>query len=160
MITAELAQQIWEYDSETGVMAWKIKPCQGVSVGQIAGWANSRGYLQVMYKGKRYTVHRLAWLITTGEWPVNEIDHINGVTDDNRILNLRDVPRSQNHQNRPCHRAGQLRFTTFNKASGKWRAQAPGIKGKQKYLGYYSTMEEANAVAEQWIKDSSLKENE
>ena len=34
-----------------------------------------------------------------GKWPENEIDHINGIKDDNRINNLRDVTNRQNALN-------------------------------------------------------------
>ena len=57
------------------------------------------GYLIIKFKGKQYKSHRLCWLIYFGEFPKNEIDHINGIRDDNRILNLRDVNRIFNTRN-------------------------------------------------------------
>jgi hypothetical protein len=158
-MTAALARSLWDYDSETGMMTWRVKPCPKVRVGDVAG-SYSKGYLKGMYKGKKYLVHRLAWLIVTGSWPVNEIDHINGVRDDNRLVNLRDVTARENLLNMRRHREGQLRYVTFHKPSGKWHSRTPQIDGKRKYLGLYGTMQEANAVAEQWIKDNLSEEDQ
>lgn len=157
-MTAELARQIWDYRPETGTLTWAIPPCAHVSAGDVAGSSN-HGYLDVKYKGVHYLVHRLVWLITTGEWPVNEIDHINGIRDDNRISNLREATSRENKLNLKCHRKGKLAYTTYVGARGKWMARTPRIEGRQKNIGYYNTMEEANAVAEQWIRDN-LSEGE
>lgn len=35
-----------------------------------------------------------------GDWPKDQLDHINGVRDDNRIENLREVTSQQNNFNR------------------------------------------------------------
>lgn len=156
-LTAELARSLWEYDSETGTLTWKTKTCRKVCVGEVAG-SVSLGYLCVKHKGIRYRAHRLAWLITTGEWPVNEIDHINGDRSDNRMVNLREASRQENNLNRKCHREGKLRYATWIKLEGKWQARAPRINGKREYLGLYSTMEAANAAAEQWIKENLTEE--
>ena len=56
-------------------------------------------YIQIRFDGKFYMAHRLAWLITNGAWPIEHIDHINGVHDDNCITNLREASHSLNLQN-------------------------------------------------------------
>ncbi len=43
--------------------------------------------------------HRWVWLYVFGHFPENEIAHINGVKDDNRLRNLRDAKREGNTQN-------------------------------------------------------------
>jgi cytoplasmic iron level regulating protein YaaA (DUF328/UPF0246 family) len=56
-------------------------------------------YLSIVFKGRKYKAHRLAWLIHYGEWPKQVIDHINRQPNDNRIMNLRDVSYSENIKN-------------------------------------------------------------
>ena len=43
--------------------------------------------------------HRVAFAHYHGRWPDEEIDHINGIRDDNRIANLREADRSLNMRN-------------------------------------------------------------
>jgi len=102
----EYAKRHFSYDPLSGII-FRIAPTirsDGRSytrcVTQPVGWKNPRGYLDVKSKGLgRVKLHRLAWLLQTGSWPSNEIDHINGVRDDNRWSNLRDVSRAVNMQN-------------------------------------------------------------
>jgi hypothetical protein len=151
---AELARSLWNYDEITGELRWKVipHPKARICVGAVAGSPNADGYLMVQYRDKNYRVHRLAWLMSTGAWPVHEIDHINGARDDNRLVNLREATRSQNNRNYKCHRAGQARFTTYHKRDRKWVAQSPRIDGKRKFLGYHATMELASEAAEKWLE--------
>ena len=153
-MTAELARRLWDYDAETGIITWKVSPRNGVRVGDVAGSLKRNGYLRVRFDGKGYPLHRLAWLIATGTWPSKDLDHLNGIRDDNRLVNLREATRRQNQQNAKCHRGGQLRFTTFYKRYGKWRAQSPLVDGKRKNLGCYDTMEEASKVVECWLAEN------
>ena len=46
-----------------------------------------------------FASHRAVWFLTHGKWPRFEIDHINRIRADNRIANLRDVPRAVNRSN-------------------------------------------------------------
>jgi hypothetical protein len=148
---AELAQSLWCYDAETGVLRWKIKPCDKVCVGDVVDCPNSSGHLRVQYRGKKYLVHRLVWLISTGNWPKDQLDHLDGNPGNNRLSNLREATGRQNQRNAKCHRAGQLRFTTYHKASGRWMACSPRINGKIRHLGCFDTMEEASEAAERWL---------
>lgn len=68
-LTAELAREFYRYDATTGVLQWLKKPCVRVAAGDTAGVLNRDGYLQVGFKYKVYTVHRIAWLYVTGAWP-------------------------------------------------------------------------------------------
>jgi len=69
--------------------------------GQSCGWLCANGYIYVTTKGGRKVLaHRLAWLLTYGDWPVGDIDHINHDRSDNRLENLRELTRSQNLFNR------------------------------------------------------------
>ena len=50
--------------------------------------------------GTAFPAHRIAFLWMTGRWPEPETDHINGIRNDNRWSNLREVTVSQNQLNR------------------------------------------------------------
>lgn len=59
------------------------------ATGKAVGSPKGKGYLRVHVEGRSYAVHRLIWLMHTGAWPKDQLDHINRVRTDNRIENLR-----------------------------------------------------------------------
>jgi HNH endonuclease len=67
-------------------------------VGKLATHSMSHGYLYIKANGRHYSASRLAWELVNGTpVPKNlEIDHINRIRYDNRIVNLRVVDRSTN----------------------------------------------------------------
>lgn len=108
------------------------------SIGEIVGSLDAKGYTIIRFNKKQYKAHRLAWLHMTGEWPSGEIDHINGIRSDNRILNLRDVSKSVNQQNRRSVRG-------YSKDGSMWKAQIKS-GGNRYHLGNYVTEQEASAA--------------
>ena len=101
------------YDKDTGIFTWKVRK-QGRKLGVPLGAKNSNGYLLIVVCRKHYAAHRLAWMHFHGEIPDGmQIDHINGVRDDNRIDNLRVVTPSQNNLNRGVAHT-KPRFTDFD----------------------------------------------
>jgi hypothetical protein len=107
----------------------------------IAGGLVSK-YWRIRLEKRLIAAHRIAWLITYGEWPKDDIDHINGDPLDNRIENLRACTRSQNCQNKrkPTGENPYLGVTAFG---DKWRAQIKGRGNKNRHLGLFATPEEA-----------------
>ena len=94
-------------------------------------------------KGKRCKEHRLIWLYHHGVWPKDQIDHINGVKDDNRIENLRECTHQQNQFNRKSYgKTSPYKGVHWCKRDKRWVAQYK-YKSKQYYVGYYETEEEA-----------------
>jgi hypothetical protein len=147
-LTAERLRELLAYDPETGLfrVLRALPKCQR-EVGQVIGDSLSKaGYAMMCIEGRRYRAHRLAWLYVTGEWPSNEIDHINGIRNDNRFENLRDVPGRINSQNqrkaKPFNQSGILGAT---KKRNRW-SSAIGINGKTVRLGVFDTPEEAHAA--------------
>ena len=142
---AEELRNILDYDPETGIFLWKVSR-QGTSgIGSVAG-RNLNGYRHIKISGIRYSAHRLAWKMTTGFDPVNEIDHINGERSDNRIANLREATRSENVRNqgkRTTNTSGH-KGVSFNKPTGKWVTKIV-IAGKKKHIGYFTDIHEAAA---------------
>jgi len=144
-----LLLEFLSYDSETGLLYWKKSPGYRVQQGAVAGSAGRNGYSSIILMGRKYKAHRVAWLLHTGSWPSNFIDHIDGNRLNNKFTNLRDVDRTTNSQN--------IRSATQrNKSSGllgayldsKGRRWMSSIQtcGLQKHLGYFSSAEEAHAA--------------
>ena len=53
------------------------------------GCINSEGYRIINIDGIEYYAHDLAFLYMTGEVPKGEVEHINGIKDDDSWKNLR-----------------------------------------------------------------------
>lgn len=130
------------YDPETGHFT-RLKGCRE---GRRAAILRKTGYLQVTIGRRFYIAHRLAWFYMHGKWPQGVIDHINGVRDDNRIANLRDVPQSINMQNRKRPQANNkvgLLGVTEDPKRGLFAAHIT-ICGKATRIGSFVTAQEAH----------------
>ncbi|WQZ00671.1 HNH homing endonuclease [Xanthomonas phage NP1] len=146
-LTFEQVDQLLAYDPATGVLTWKVAKAKRIKVGDVAGSPESGGYLQVRVHGKKYLAHRLAWLLSTCSWPSKHLDHINGVRDDNRFSNLRECSPAENHQNRGkrSDNSSGIPGVGWRKEKKKWQAYIK-LNGKQIFLGYFDTIEEAAAA--------------
>lgn len=145
-LTSARLRELLNYDPETGIFTWAVARTRAAK-GTPAGTIDGRGYIRIGIDGGIYRAHRLAYLYMTGAWPVNEVDHLDGGTGNNRWANLRDVPRTVNQQNmRAAHKRGASGSlgVSLHKGTGKWRARV-WKAGKNKSLGLYATREEAYA---------------
>jgi hypothetical protein len=108
-----------------------------------AGTRNSCGYIRIVIDRKAYLAHRLAWLYVHGRFPAADTDHINGDRADNRISNLRDVPRSVNAANRhTANKNNASHVLGVSARRNRWVAQR-SIQGTNRYLGMFDTAEAA-----------------
>ena len=159
-LTADRLRELFDYDQTTGIFVRRIGVRGGLA-GEIAGYVHSTlGYRYIGVDRKVRLAHRLAWLYTTGCWPGNTIDHINGDRSDNRISNLRDVPHRVNCENRKAPKADTASgiLGVFRNRE-RWVAKIR-IQGKQTNLGTYATREEASvaylAAKRQFHKGNTL----
>lgn len=142
MLAKEHVQSLFDYDSASGFLRWKV----GRRLGRPAGCVDSDGYLRVKIDRRMYPAHCLVFLLETGAWPVGQIDHINGVRGDNRIGNLRDVTPSENQQNRHRPQAGnKYPWVTWKSQERRWRAQFR-TQGKDVCVGHFHSAESAYAA--------------
>lgn len=70
-------EDLLEYDPETGRLSWRVKRGR-CAAGSEAGTIGSYGYREIAINGKKFKAHRIAWYLTYGKWPDDEIDH-NGI---------------------------------------------------------------------------------
>lgn len=146
-VTQEKLKELFRYAPDTGVFTRLVSVASMARAGDIAGNTDGQGYLRIRVEGKLYKAHRLAWLYTNGEFPQDQIDHINGVRDDNRIANLRAVNRTENMKNtkiRTDNTSGVL-GVGWHKGTDKWLATI-NVKGVKKYLGYFTDIKDAVAA--------------
>ena len=147
-IMDESVKQILSYNPVSGKFNWLVSVGKRSVVGQEAGSINDEGYVYIQVSGKRYSGHRLAWFFVTGEVPTGQIDHINGVRDDNRFSNLRDVSQRENCGNRvrpnTMNTTGFLGVTLFR---GEYLAQVT-VNGCRHRKSFSSA-----ELAHQWYKE-------
>ncbi len=154
-LTQERLKEILEYDQNTGIFLWKEKISKKVIVGEIAGYLESRGYWEICIFGRKYKAHRIAWLYVYGNFPTNQIDHINRVRTDNSIFNLREATNLENSLNHDANKNNKSGFrgVHWNSNTQKWRAQAR-LNGKRIELGLHKTAELAAEAYRNFIKQN------
>lgn len=148
----QILRQLLDYDSATGFFTWRARSdltgsgehlpprrCaswDGNFAGRRAGTKTKKGYRQIATMGFQIQEHRLAWAFHHGDWPADDIDHINGVKDDNRIENLRDVGASINSRNMLLGRDAKSGHACVKQQpNGKW-----AVVVARKWIGAYSDL--------------------
>jgi hypothetical protein len=100
------------------------------------------GYYKIDVGGKHYSIHRLILLAFYGE-SEQEVDHINRIKTDNRLVNLRYTDRLTNCINTSL--VINAKGYHWCKSANKWRAQIK-IHNKLKNVGFFDTEEEAHTA--------------
>jgi hypothetical protein len=163
--TPELLRELLKYDPDTGKLFWlprgvhlftdglqsaahACKRWNARNAGKAAlTTATRHGYYYGSVFNTHCRAHRVIWAIVHGEWPQDQIDHINGNPSDNRILNLRSVTHRENHKNRGLstrNTSGRL-GVRWEASRSKWQARI-GVEGREKFLGSFDSFEEASAA--------------
>jgi hypothetical protein len=146
MINNELLSDL-DYDPETGVFTW-IVPKRGRVMKPLGiGRKTWKGYWRITLNGKDYKAHRLAWLFMTGEWPADQIDHINCDKLDNRWCNLRPANNSQNHMNAGprSNNSSGVPGVSWDRWKGRWQVRITKDY-KNLHIGYFDDFSAARAA--------------
>ena len=140
-------KELLNYDPVTGVFTNTDRRSTSARPYQVAGSLTDQGYLKTWLDKRHYTLHRLAWLYSYGVWPTKDLDHINRIKSDNRIINLREVTASENGQNVTMfsHNTSGYKGVTWHKQARKWRAQIK-INGRAISLGLFKDITQAIAA--------------
>ena len=165
-LTAEIARELLTYNPDTGKLYWKERPVKyfknpNYTKSWNTKWVGKEALTTISYRKtgkisglhggffyKDFLAHRIAWLIYYGEWPKNQIDHINQDPTDNRIENLRDVTQLENLKNQALRSTNKSGYTgvDFEKSKQKYRVRVQSKPYITKHIGYYDTIEEAVAA--------------
>lgn len=144
MLTQSELKNVWHYCPDEGRFT-RLLAVGKTKVGDVANFVRHDGYIQIQISGKKYVAHRLAYLYMAGEWPKNQIDHIDWIRDNNRWANLRDATNSINQQNqrgpKSNNKSGYL-GVSWHTSAGKWRATIK-LNGKSICLGIFDDKHEA-----------------
>ena len=153
-LTAEYVRSILDYDPATGVFKWKWR--EGVSkrinarfAGKVARSVDGKGYLQIRINKHLYRTHRLAWLYVHGEWPSEQIDHIDCDKLNNRIANLRLANNQENQRNSGLQKNNTtgIKGVRWCMNRGKFRAEIT-VDYRTINLGSFDTLSAAAAARE------------
>lgn len=152
LISVEMAASIRaidliSYDPDSGKFSWKyLVGVTGKIFSGSPGWINCDGYLRFNDGRSEIFAHRLAFEVMNGQALPDDIDvdHMNGVRDDNRWCNLRQVVRTQN-----CMNAGLKSNNTsghkgvyWDNSRGQWCAEIKAY-GQRWRLGRFNSLEAA-----------------
>jgi hypothetical protein len=151
LITPEHVKILLDYNPETGDFVWKwrkLRPdfqrMDKIWNSRLAGKIVTKrrhrhGHLQIGIYNKNYMWHRVVWAHYYGIWPDRDIDHINGIPDDNRIINLRLATKSENLCNAKIriNNTTGVKGVSWSKQSKKWYAYINKNR-KMHALGYFN----------------------
>ncbi len=152
MLTQKKVLELFIYEPTTGIVTRKIQTSNVTKKGEIVGSKNN-GYLDVQIQGKKYRLHRIIWLMMTGNFP-NKIDHKDRKRDNNKWNNLRDYTHKQNNKNRGMStlNTSGINGIAWVEGKTKWKAFI-GINGKTKHIGYYNTKNDAISARKEKEKE-------
>lgn len=164
-VSISVLREMFDLDSLTGVIRWRIRPIShfkdtprrtaahsmnrtnSAYAGRVAFTSKHQlGYLRAELGGKLWQAHRVAFALHNGRFPVGDVDHINGDPRDNRPENLRETTHEVNMRNsarRADNKSGHP-GVYFDPRCRKWIADLRAANPR--YLGSFDSFEEALAV--------------
>lgn len=143
MITQQRLRELAHYCPETGQFT-HLQSKGRKKAGMPAGSLRRDGYVYAMFDGYRAMAHQFAWLYVNGEWPTQEIDHMDGNKANNAFANLRQVSRRANTENkRTAKRTSTTGLLGVVRHRDKFVAKIVHA-GKRTHLGVFETPEAAH----------------
>jgi hypothetical protein len=138
--------ELVDYDFETGLFTRKKAVGRSFEA-RVLGYQKNNGYVAFTLDSKKYYAHRLAWLFVHKKFPTHDVDHIDGNRANNKISNLRDIPRSLNLENtikaKSSNKSTGLIGSYLHEPTGKFMSRIQ-VNKKDKYLGLYETAQLAH----------------
>lgn len=110
----------------------------------------------IRLKGRAIYRYHVIWYFANGVLPKDQIDHIDRNPSNDSIGNLREVNNENNSWNKGLNSNNTSGAKgVYLNSRGKYIANIH-IKGKTKYLGTFSTLEEAVSVRNRAEEDHKL----
>lgn len=163
-LTQELLKTLIDYNPDTGVFTWRERDIKWFNTersqrdcnawntrysGEIAGSITKTGscvtYRQITIIKKTYVCHHLAYFYMTGNWPINDIDCIDGDFTNIKYNNIRECTRTDTMYKKVTGCKNKLMGVYLNNAKSKYKSIIT-IDGKKTYLGTFRTPEEAHSA--------------
>lgn len=107
-----------------------------LKAGDEVGSMKRDGYRRLQLCGGNYSAHHVVWLLHTGQWPSQLLDHIDRDRSNNRFSNLRPSDSLTNSWNKGPKAGKAFKGVTFHKKVGKYQAQIK-VCGTFIYLGLF-----------------------
>lgn len=135
----EYLSKFFRYDQNTGIL-YHADDAFRRFAGKPAGSDRGRsGYLTVNHRRNYLSVHRVAWALVHGHIDSDlQIDHVNGITYDNRIENLRLVTNKENHLNKSLTKRNSSGLCGVDRRRSLFRVAIQGD-----HIGYFKDFFEA-----------------
>jgi hypothetical protein len=148
-----IAKEYLHYAPDTGVLTWVklpgVKRNGSIKIGCRAGNAKPKldGYLYIGLDGRRFLSHRICWLLMTGDWPIHQVDHIDGNRANNIWSNLRSATDEQNKHNmrRSSRNTSGYKGVSWHASNKKWKAEIC-VGYKRVFLGHFDTPKAAHTA--------------
>lgn len=169
-----MLRKVLRYDGASGRLFWRERTaetwdaCERTRKGWNTKYAGNEAFTAVTPKGylvgaifkQNYFAHIVVWALVHGQWPEHQVDHINHDPSDNRVENLRLVAAQDNQKNmkRSSSNTSGVTGVYWDSKLWKWTARI-GVDGVCKYLGVFSTKEDAIAARTKAEKEYGFHPN-
>ena len=141
VISYKWVRKIFWYDDINGGLKRKDNPTKKLAASGAKGYIKRR--ISYQYSKHKYYEHRLVYLFHNKDMDQTlAVDHINGVTWDNRIENLRLVTHQENNFN--TYKAVGFSWRKGN-SNNPWLARIE-VNDRKVNLGYYDNKLDARAA--------------
>lgn len=141
-LNAESVHSVYRYDPATGRLWRKM------ATGDLKGCKiRSHNKYVVSFNRVQYPATHIIWLLMTGCWPKNVIDHANCDSLDDSWNNLRECTSAQNCYNKSVtsRSASGVKGVFWDKERNKWSTYITKDY-KVRFIGRFDTIEAAKAA--------------
>jgi len=151
MIEQQYLQSKLNYNPKTGEFIWLNPPkghpdLKNKNAGSLSKCRNNNYYKVIQIDGMKYKSSYLAFIYMKGYVEKDVIDHINGITTDDRYDNLREATFKENCRNIHSYtKKSGLPLGVKKLSYGKYQARIT-IDGKCISLGVYNSETDAHNV--------------